>query len=288
MRVLILGGAGMLGHQLVESFSHHFDVAATYRMSRKEHIAIGAPIAAKAFYSVDAREFSSVEAVVFEHRPDAIVNCVGIVKQRASSYDPVDSIAVNSLFPHQVSNLAASVDARLIHISTDCVFSGSKGMYCESDLPDASDLYGRSKLLGETISGNAVTLRTSIIGLELINKASLVEWFLSQGEKVRGYRRAIYSGLTTLEIGRVIKSVLSQHTSARGLYHVSSDPIDKFSLLSILRSKLNLRIEVEPDELFETDKSLNSERFRTEFGYAPPTWDKMLEELARQVEERKK
>ncbi|MCH7663131.1 MAG: hypothetical protein IH859_04590 [Chloroflexi bacterium] len=159
-------------------------------------------------------------------------------------------------------------------------------MYREDDVPDAEDLYGRSKLLGEAVTENALTLRTSIIGLELSRKESLIEWFLRQRGSIKGYQRAIFTGFTTLELARVISDILVNYTQAKGLYHVSSDPIDKFTLLSMLSDRLNLGLDIEPDDEFVSDKSLNSERFKNEFHYTPPLWVEMISELANQVEER--
>jgi dTDP-4-dehydrorhamnose reductase len=286
LKILILGGDGMLGHQLVESLSPSFDIAATYRLDSHQYAEISDYQPPKCFYEVNAQEFGSVDAAIREANPDAIVNSIGIVKQRADAKNAIASIEVNALFPHKVSSLASTLGARFINISTDCVFSGRKGMYREDDVPDAEDLYGRSKLLGEVATENALTLRTSIIGLELSRKESLIEWFLRQRGSIKGYRGAIYSGFVTLEVARVIADILANYTQAKGLYHVSSDPIDKFTLLSMLRDRLNLGLDIEPDDEFVSDKSLNSERFKNEFHYTPPSWTEMIDELANQIEER--
>ena len=276
----------MMGHQLIESLRSSFAISATYRLGSNQYGAISSYQPAKCFYDVDARQFGSVEAAILKERPDAIVNAIGIVKQRADAKDAIASIEVNALFPHKLSNLASNLAARLIHISTDCVFSGQRGMYWEDDSPDARDLYGLSKLLGESATGGALTLRTGIIGLELARKRSLIEWFLMQRESVKGYRQVIYSGITTLEMSRVIAKILIDHPQANGLYHVSSDPIDKYSLLSMLAHRLEKDLDIKPDDEFVSDKSLNSDRFRKEFNYSPPSWSEMIDELADQIEER--
>ena len=286
LKVLVLGGDGMLGHQLVESLPSSFDIAATYRMGLDQYAGISEYQPAKCFYEVDAQDFCSVEAVIRELRPDAIINSIGIVKQRVDAKDAAANIEVNALFPHKVSNLVTTLGARFINISTDCVFSGRTGNYREKDRPDASDLYGLSKLLGEATTGNALTLRTSIIGLELSRKGGLIEWFLNQRGTIKGYRETTFSGFTTLETARIIANVLTNYPRAKGLYHVSSEPIDKFSLLSMLRDRLNLDVHIEPDDEFISDKSLNSDRFKKEFRYDPPSWREMIDELAKQIEER--
>jgi len=192
------------------------------------------------------------------------------------------------LLPHRLSNLCARMGTRLVQISTDCVFSGNKGMYREGDLEDARDLYGRTKLLGEVREGkHVVTLRTSIIGLELARKKSLIEWFLAQRGRVKGFTRAIYSGFTTLEMARVIELVLCEHTSLSGLWHVASEPIRKFDLLDRLATLLGRQdIKLEAEDAFHCDRSLDASRFNMYTGYLPPSWDAMLKELAEQIRER--
>jgi dTDP-4-dehydrorhamnose reductase len=174
--------------------------------------------------------------------------------------------------------------ARLVHLSTDCVFSGSRGGYREEDAADADDLYGRSKLLGEVGESPCITLRTSIIGSELSRKSGLLEWFLAQkGGSIKGFTGAIFSGFTTAELSRVIERVLVGYPQAAGLYHVSSAPISKYDLLCRLNTRLGLGVEIVPWSDFHCDRSLDSARFRAEFAYTPPSWDEMIEELARDL-----
>jgi dTDP-4-dehydrorhamnose reductase len=192
----------------------------------------------------------------------------------------MENLEVNALFPQQLAYLAAELGARLIHFSTDCVFSGGKGNYTETDFPDAGDLYGQTKLLGETHHAHTLTLRTSIIGRELSRKASLVEWFLAQRGTVQGYTRAIYAGFTTLEMARIVERLIIQQQQASGVWHVSSDRISKYDLLCLMRKYFKLDTEIVPSASFACDRSLLSDRFRSAFGYSPPSWDKMVEELA--------
>jgi len=286
MRILILGGDGMLGHQLLLSWRERHDVRVTLRQDISHYAAYGLFDAANSYCGINARRFEGIERVVGEFEPEAVVNAVGIVKQRQESHDAIISIEINALLPHRLAALCRR-DIRLIHLSTDCVFSGQKGMYREDDLPDATDIYGRSKLLGEVTEPPAVTLRTSIIGLELARRRSLIEWFLAQRGRIRGFRRAIYSGFTTLEISRTIEKLLIDHPEISGLWHVASSPISKYDLLRMLAKRLGRTdITIEADDGFICDRSLDGSRFSLETGYTPPAWEAMLDELAERIEER--
>jgi dTDP-4-dehydrorhamnose reductase len=230
---------------------------------------------------VDAKRIETVRDVVEQVRPNVMINCIGVVKQRREALDPILSITINSLFPHQLAACCRRVGCRLIHFSTDCVFSGRKGNYTEDDLSDPPDLYGRSKLLGEVAGPGCLTLRTSIIGRELRNRQSLVEWFIRQrGGEVEGYQRAIYSGLTTHAMARLVGDLIEFHPHLEGLWHVSADPIDKFSLLHLLNEQLKLGIRIKPQTDFRCDRSLDSTRFREAVGFRPPSWPEMIKELA--------
>ncbi|GAV19752.1 dTDP-4-dehydrorhamnose reductase [Mariprofundus micogutta] len=287
MKILILGGDGMLGHQLLKSWSDRHEVCVTLRGESRSYDHYGLFHDTNSFYGVDVRDFNTIEQTVSKFQPDAIVNAVGIVKQRAEAQDAIISLEVNSLLPHRLSQLCGEVGARLIHMSTDCVFSGLKGMYTENDLEDASDLYGRSKLLGEVHDVQAVTLRTSIIGLELARNKSLIEWFLAQSGQVNGFSRAIYSGFTTMEMARIIENVLLEHKALSGLWHVASDPINKFELLSKLSEFMGRAdIRLLEDANFCCERSLDASKFNKETGYRPPSWDEMLSEQAVQIRER--
>ncbi len=286
MRVLVLGADGMLGHQMVRSLvaAGHDPVASTRR--RPEGLVADALAGIQVIDGVDARQTDTVVAALADSAATAVVNCVGIVKQRKEAKDPLESIRVNSLFPHVLAALCRVAGARLVHVSTDCVFSGRKGSYVEEDIPDPVDLYGRSKLLGEVNTTGAVTLRTSIIGLELGRKESLVEWFLAQRGTTNGWTRALYSGLTTFELARVAVRLLEDLPDLTGVWHVSSDPIDKHRLLCQLRDALSLDVEIRPDENAIIDRTLDSGRFRATTGWTAPDWTTMLAELADAVRER--
>jgi dTDP-4-dehydrorhamnose reductase len=229
---------------------------------------------------IDATDTDAVIRIFAQEKPDVVINCVGVIKQLAASKDALTSIAINSLFPHRLAQICAAVSARLIQISTDCVFSGDKGGYRESDFPDARDLYGRSKLLGETDYPHAITLRTSIIGHESGRNVSLIDWFLSQpGPRVSGYRRAIYSGLPTVELARVMRDLVIPNPALNGLWHVSSQPINKFELLKLVGEIYGKRIEIIPDDSVTIDRSLDGSRFNAATGYSAPSWRELVSQM---------
>lgn len=286
MRILILGADGMLGHQLVSSYKSRHDVAGTVRRLLPSADASDDWHPHRWFEGVDLRDIASVERVLEAFSPEAIVNAAGIVKQRSEAKDAIESIEVNALLPHRLADVCTRVGIRMIHLSTDCVFSGDLGHYADEALHDARDLYGRTKSLGEVSGEGVMTLRTSIIGLELSRKKSLVEWFLAQSGVIRGFTQAIYSGFTTLEMARIIERLLVSPSSMSGICNVSSDPIDKFTLLEGLRKRLGHPVEIIPDAAFRCDRSLDSTAFRVRHEYQPPTWDAMLDELAEQIKRR--
>ena len=289
MRILILGGDGMLGHQLLKSWQSAHEVQVTLRNNLSAYKTFGLFHKDNSSTDIDACNFESVATVVKAFKPEAVVNAVGIVKQRAESHDAIPSLEINALLPHRLSVMCGEAGARLIHISTDCVFSGSKGKYAEGDPEDASDLYGRTKLLGEVTAPHAVTLRTSIIGQELSRKSSLIEWFLQQKGVIKGFDKAIYSGFTTLEMAHIMEKILLEQTGLSGLWHVASHPISKYALLQKLAAALGRKdIEIERDETFVCDRSLNGTRFNQATGYEPPSWETMLSELAQHIKEGEK
>lgn len=280
MKVLVLGAAGMLGHRLLLHFAERgFDVRGVLRRDEASYRAHGLFTRANCFFGVDVRDADALRRVVREFRPDAVVNAVGIVKQRDDAHKAVPSLEINALLPHRLAEIAADAGARVVQMSTDCVFSGQRGSYREDDLADARDLYGLTKYLGELREGNCITLRSSIVGPELENKMGLYEWFLAQRGPVRGFRRAVFSGFSTHEMARIIALLLARFPAARGLYHVSAEPINKYDLLCLWKSKLGLETEIVPDDAFVCDRSLDSSRFRREFSYTPPSWDAMAEEM---------
>ncbi|HXT65032.1 MAG TPA: SDR family oxidoreductase [Pyrinomonadaceae bacterium] len=279
MRVLIIGGTGMLGHKAWQTFAPRFDTYATVRGIPSDYSTSGIFDEGRLIGNVVAEDFHSVERAVQSVEPEVIVNCIGIVKQDASAKDPIASITANSLFPHRVARLCHGSGARLIHLSTDCVFSGRQGNYQEDDLPDAEDLYGRSKLLGEVSGDKCLTIRTSMIGRELKGAHGLLEWFLSQSGSVRGYKRAIFSGFTTGALAHLIARVIAEAQGLSGIWHVAASPISKFDLLTLVKQTYGLATEIDPDETFVCDRSLNGARFRDATGIQAPSWKQMIEDM---------
>lgn len=283
-RILILGVTGMLGHTLFTRLSERDnpDVYATARNTERLSRWFMPELLTKIRGGVDADNFDSVQRALTEVKPDVVINCIGIIKQLPIAKDPLISITINSLFPHQLAQACKAVGARMIHISTDCVFSGDKGNYTEKDLPDANDLYGRTKLLGEVDYSHCVTLRTSIIGHELKGRYGLIEWFLAQEGRVRGFTKAIYSGFPTVEMARIIADYVIPNTDLKGLYHVSSEPISKYDLLKLVAERYGKKIEIEPFADFVLDRSLRSDRFRETTGYRPPSWPELVDKMYRE------
>ena len=282
--MLILGGTGMLGHLLLRYFSadSEYDVHATVRsLAGVEKYFPADMLARFSLHAADANYFDSVIRVFASVQPDIVINCIGIIKQLPMASDPLTAISINALLPHRISLLSRTTDARLIHVGTDCVFNGKKGMYTENDQSNAEDLYGRSKYLGEINYPCCVTLRTSIIGHELKGGYGLIEWFLSQTQRVKGFRKAIYSGFPTIELARIIHEYVIPNPELNGIYHVSSEPISKYDLLRLIAERYGKEIEIDSDDDLVLDRSLDSSLFRKMTGYQPPAWDKLVEMMHR-------
>lgn len=282
MRVLILGASGMVGHKLWQVLRDRFETWGTVRSSYQEYARHGLFDEDRLLGGVDASDFYTVVRAFEIAKPDVVINTIGIIKQLPAAKDPIASITVNSLFPHRTARLCQATSARLIHISTDCVFSGRKGMYVEDDVPDPEDLYDRSKLLGEVAGPACLTLRTSFIGRELQSSNGLVEWFLGNRDGcVQGFTNVVFSGLATRTFAGLIADVIERHPDLSGVYHVSSEPISKYHLLCLLRDAFQVPIEVEPSPHHQIDRSLDSHRFRSVTGYVPPAWTVMVQALAK-------
>ena len=275
--VLILGASGMLGHTLLRYFAESpgFSVTGSVRSAASLE---GLPDAlhGRIVSGIDVTDNARLEQLVEQARPDVVVNCVGLVKQLPEADDPVCAISINSLLPHRLLRLCKSVKARLVHVSTDCVFDGTRGMYRETDVSDADDLYGRSKYLGELHDAQAITLRTSIIGPELGSAHGLIAWFLAQQTPTKGFTKAIFSGLPTVEFARVLRDVVIPRKNLGGLYHLSAAPISKYDLLSLVAREYSKSIELVPDGGVVIDRSLDSSRFRAQTLYVPPTWPQLV------------
>ncbi len=289
MRILVIGGNGMLGHTLLGVLGRNFDIRVTLRKTLDtypHHSLFSTTNTIEGIKLGSSGDFDLLLSRIIAWKPQVIINAAGIVKQRPDANDAVESIAINSLLPHQLAKAARLVDAKLIHFSTDCIFAGTKGMYREDDLPDATDLYGRSKLLGEVSGARCLTLRTSLVGRELARKGeSLFEWLLRQKESVRGFPNAIFSGFTTLEIARIVLKLITEHPNAEGLWHLASQPINKYDLLMLVKQRLSLPIDIIQDDSIQIDRSLDGSLFQDTFKYNPPDWATMIDDYFTFLEE---
>lgn len=276
-RVLVLGVSGMLGNAVFRLFTQSPGFL-TWGSARSTGVLRHLPEALhdRVICAGDVENIDNLTGLFVKSRPDVVINCIGLVKQLAEADDPLAAILVNALLPHRIARLCDVAGARLVHISTDCVFSGAKGMYTEADVSDAKDLYGRSKYLGEVNYTHAITLRTSIIGHELSGSQSLVGWFLAQQEKVRGFRRAIFSGLPTVELALVIRDYVIPKPELHGLYHVSVKAINKYELLRLIANSYGKSVEIYPDDQLVIDRSLDSTLFRQATGYQPKEWHALI------------
>lgn len=280
MKVLILGANGMLGHKMTQMLSEHFEVCGALRhLSNAGTLKSLAPKASFAG-GVDAFQFDTITKIVAQFKPAVVVNCIGIIKQQAESYDPIHALTVNSILPHQLCNLCNAAGSRIIHFSTDCIFSGKKGMYTEKDESDASDLYGRSKFLGELGAEGCITLRTSIIGHELASRYGLLEWFLSNsGKTVKGFRKAIFSGFPTNSLAELVIKIIADHPGLTGVYNASTLPISKYDLLKLINDVYGANISIVPEDSLDLDRSLDSSAFSSQTGYKPIPWPALIEQM---------
>jgi dTDP-4-dehydrorhamnose reductase len=283
MDILILGGAGMLGHKLFQRLRQsQLDTACTIRGTVADSALRNVCLfrSGGVVENFDATDFSSVDRLLSANKPRVVINCIGVIKQRALAKEPVPTIEINACFPHRLAQSCEQIGARLIHFSTDCVFSGRRGHYVEADISDAEDLYGRSKFLGEVSCGRALTLRTSIVGREIAHYESLLEWFLRQNAKrISGFTRAMYSGVTTNYLARVVECLISAHPTLAGLYQVAGTAISKFDLLGLLRDAYQLNIEIIPEASFCCDRTMKGDKFARATGLVAPAWPTLVSEL---------
>ena len=280
MKILVLGASGMLGNAVMRFLanSHDQEVFASVRSYEALRL-LPSNLQKNIIAGVDVENLDCLTRLFATIQPNVVINCIGLVKQLAAADYPLSAISINALLPHRLARLCDIAGARFVHISTDCVFSGAKGMYVESDDADAKDLYGRSKYLGEVDYPHAITLRTSIIGQELNGARSLVGWFMKQTDCVKGYKRAVFSGLPTVEIARVIRDHVIPHPELHGLYHVSAEPINKFDLLTMVAQTYEKKIEVMEDYHVVIDRSLDSTRFKQATNFSPKPWRDLLQTM---------
>jgi len=281
MKVLVIGGGGMLGHKLVQTLGGKFELWTTLRTDFGRYEDIGIFDEQKVFENIDVEDFTAVKRVIQDLNPAVIINAIGIIKQLPSAKNVIATLTVNSIFPHRLAEISSQTGARLITFSTDCVFNGKRGRYTETDVSNTEDLYGKSKNLGEVTTENCLTIRTSIIGRELNTAHSLIEWFLSnEGKSVRGFTKAIYTGFPTLIMAEMIGDLIENYPQLQGLYHVSSEPISKYDLLNLVKDAYRIDVEIVPDNDFEIDRSLDSTRFREATGFQPSSWRDMINKMA--------
>lgn len=280
-KILVLGVTGMLGSAVFRVFCADpgHEVWGTLRSSAALH-GFPEPSRARLVSGVDVLDQDALVALMSWVRPDVVINCVGLIKQLADAKDPLSALPINAMLPHRLVRLCELAGARLIHVSTDCVFSGRKGLYREEDPSDAEDLYGKSKHIGELHDRpHAITLRTSIIGHEVGSNYALVDWFLSQQGSVKGFTRAVFSGLPTVELARVMKDFVVPHPQLNGLYHVAAEPISKYELLRQVAQQYGKSIEIRPDDELVLDRSLDGSRFSAATGYVAPSWSELIRRM---------
>ena len=267
-KVLILGSGGMLGHVVYSHFKtlnkfYLIDTSFTKKFNTNSHI-------------LDVRNNKEIELYILKHKPDVVINCIGVLLQ-GSQKDPSNAIYINSYFPHFLSKTLSSYKSKLIHISTDCVFSGAKGDYKEIDFKDSTDVYGLSKSLGEIVNENDLTIRTSIIGPELkIQGNGLFNWFMLQKNRIKGYTNVFWSGVTTLQLAKAL--VLAIENDITGLYHITNQKkINKMDLLTIINKYSNKNLLIDPLDNIVSDKSFLDTR--KEINFEIPSYDIMIKEL---------
>jgi dTDP-4-dehydrorhamnose reductase len=279
-KILVLGATGMLGHKLMQVLSKTFSVTGTVRADTHAFSAHPVFAGMKIIGNVRADDLDSIHQAIEHSNPDVVINCIGIVKQLPAANDPLTGITINALFPHQLAKICRQKNIRLIHMSTDCVFSGNRGNYSEDDLSDAEDLYGKTKYLGEVNYPGCLTIRTSIIGRELETNHGLIEWFLSQkGKRVFGYKKAIFSGLTTIALSEIVSEIISDYPALQGVWQIASEPISKFDLLNLVKKIYGMTITIESDETVVNDRSLNPEKFKKETNIKIPSWQSMIKQM---------
>jgi dTDP-4-dehydrorhamnose reductase len=276
VKVLVFGISGMIGHTVFRILTKQksLSVVGVSRANVDSRLFRNCKKAILDFTCLD-----SLMQLYSQERPEVVINCSGITKHNTLIDDPLMVLQMNSIFPRRLAELGEVYKSRTIQVSTDCVFSGTRGEYTESDKPDASDLYGRSKVLGEIKADSALTLRISTIGHELAKtRRGLLEWFLVQ-KSCEGFSNAFFSGVTTLEFAHLLRDFVLPNHSLSGLYHVGSNPIDKYSLLCLINQVYDLNIDIIKNASLTIDRTLNSNRFKSVTGYLAPDWPSMISSM---------
>lgn len=281
MKVLILGAGGMLGNAVIRVMceNQQLEVFGTVRSSNVPQTFFSTKTAKKIITGLDVTDHNSLVKLFTQIKPDVVINCIGLVKQLAEVDDPIVALPINAMLPHQLANLCSLAEARLVHVSTDCVFSGTKGNYKETDISDATDIYGKSKYIGEISYPHTITLRTSIIGHELQSARGLVDWFLAQQGSCKGFKRSIFSGLPTVVLARIIRDVVLPKQELNGVYHLAANPISKYDLLCLVARVYEKIIDIIPDDELIINRSLNADKFKSATGYVAPSWDDLIKTM---------
>jgi len=284
-RLLITGGGGTLGHKLWQTFSREFPGAfVSIRKHRDFYAKTGLFTGPNVIDGLDLRDFSRLNSVLDNLKPSVIINCAGVTLRSKEALDKNSAISINALLPHRLAEWCSKSGSRLIHFSTVCVFDGKTGGYVEDSLPDARDLYGTTKALGDVSAPFALTLRSSFIGREIFAGTELLEWFLAQqGKKIKGFTRAMFTGLTTNQLALLVKDLVLNHPALNGLFHVSSETVSKFELVKLMKEAYKLDVQIEPDDSFECRRDLNGERFAKAAGFVCPPWKQMMAEMAADI-----
>lgn len=282
MRVLILGVSGLIGHKLLQELSRDFEVYATLHKSKSDYGDLPLFSNKNIIEKIDVLDFEVLKGTLFAINPDVILNCVGITKRKINLDNLIDVLNVNSVFPHKLANWAKENKKRVIHFSTDCVFDGKIGNYNEASLTTAEDLYGRTKALGEINYSHTLTIRSSFIGQELFDKTELLDWFLSQkGKTINGFKKVLYSGVSTRFMAAVVKDILFNFPNLSGLYQLAPEnPISKYELLSIAKDAFNIAVNINADEKHVHLPTLDGSKLRNAIHLKTPSWKEMMSDLA--------
>jgi dTDP-4-dehydrorhamnose reductase len=281
MRVLILGASGLIGHKLWQTLVDCFDCYAVLHRAR-EHFAWTRLYDSDCVIdAIDLTDFTRLNGLLSDLRPDVVLNAVGVTKRHLDETAPLKAILANAALPHALADWARRHGKRVFQFSTDCVFSGASGGYTEECEPDGTDIYGRSKALGELHGPGCLTLRTSFIGRELSARTELLEWFLAkQGQTIKGFTNAIYTGVSTHFLSQVVIQLIEAYPELNGLYQLAAPPITKFYLLCLARDAYGVQVEIQPEAGVVIDRSLNGRRFTEVTGIQVPSWEEMMYELA--------
>jgi len=277
MRVLVLGATGLLGSAVFHVLSEKKDWRVFGTLRTEESKRFFAPVLnLNLVVGVDVLDHAELIKLFNQTKPDVVINCISLAKPLLSAGSPLDIIPIYALLPHRLAHLCRLAEARLIHISSDGVFSGSNGQYTEDDIPDARDIYGLSKLMGEVIIPHAIVLRTSLLGPELQSANGILAWFLSQQETCNCFSRVIFSGLPTVVLAQIIRDYVIPKPKLFGVYHVAAEPISKFDLLKLIAEIYGKTIELIPVDRPVCDRSLNPARFYAATGYEAPEWPELI------------